>query len=57
MFYDEINKSLSDFTLNNFYLQNEEEPMENYLYVYIDNSQGGVPTGNINIVLYYKPIY
>ena len=56
-FYENINKSFSDFSLNNFFIQNEDVPVSNYLYAYVDNANGGVATGNINIVLYYKPIY
>jgi hypothetical protein len=57
VFYDDISKSFSDFSLTNFYIQNEDDPIANYLYAYVDNTAGSGPTGNINIVLYYKPVY
>lgn len=56
-FYETINKSFSDFSLTNFFIQNEDVPIDTKLYAYIDNTAGGAPTGNINIVMYYKPIY
>jgi hypothetical protein len=57
VFYDDISKSFSDFSLTNFYIQNEDDPITNYLYAYVDNTAGSNATGDINIVLYYKPIY
>jgi hypothetical protein len=54
--YEEVDKSFSDYTFNNMFIQNEDITEVAYLYVYIENN-GAVVTGDIEITLTYKPIY
>jgi len=55
--YDEINKSFSDYTFSNLFIQNDDDVEETpYIYAYIEN-EGLVASGTIEITLTYKPIY
>lgn len=52
--YYDINRTMSDFYLEEFIIKNEDTPRTNKLYAWINNKDGVNATGPIDFILTYK---